>query len=83
MSDNYEYEKSLIPQTENEYSPYQDKQFGSQYINDLNSAVYANVNQSLVTIDVSQLYNSAKFTDTSDMFLFISCCYDFCPFNFC
>lgn len=71
MSDNYEYEKSTIPQSENEYSPYQDKQFGSQYINDLNSGVYANVNQSLVTIDVSQLYNSQKFTDLSDMFILV------------
>ena len=71
MSDNYEYEKSTIPQSENEYSPYQDKQYGTQYINDLNSGVYANVNQSLVTIDVSQLYNSQKFTDLSDMFILV------------
>ena len=60
-----------ISQSENEYSPFQDKQFGTQYINDLNSGVYANVNQSLVTIDVSQLYNSQKFTDLSDMFILV------------
>jgi len=34
MSDNYEFEKSSIPQDTDEYSPFVDKQYNS-YINDI------------------------------------------------
>ena len=39
MTDNYEFNRSMHPQNENEYSPYVDKQYNS-YINDINSGVY-------------------------------------------
>ena len=55
-------------QSENEYSPYTDKQYNS-YINDINSGVYQNNGLSLVQFDLSSIYNSAKFTDTNDLFV--------------
>ena len=67
MTDNYEYNRSMHSQSENEYSPYTDKQYNS-YINDINSGVYQNNGLSLVQFDLSSIYNSAKFTDTSDLF---------------
>jgi hypothetical protein len=67
MTDNYEYNRSMHSQNENEYSPYTDKQYNS-YINDINSGVYQNNGLSLVQFDLSSIYNSAKFTDTSDLF---------------
>jgi hypothetical protein len=67
MTDNYEYNRSMHSQSENEYSPYTDKQYNS-YINDINSGVYANNGLSLVQFDLSSIYNSSKFTDTNDLF---------------
>ena len=68
MSDNYEFEKSSRPQDIDDYSPYTDKQYNG-YINDLNGGVYTNTSLSLVQFDLGQIYNSQKFTDTSDLFL--------------
>ena len=68
MTDNYDYNRSMHTQSENEYSPYTDKQYNS-YINDINSGVYQNNGLSLVQFDLSSIYNSAKFTDTNDLFV--------------
>lgn len=68
MTDNYEFNKSMEPQTEGQYSPYTDKQFNS-YINDINSGVYTNSGLSLVQFDLSSIYNSGKFTDVADAFV--------------
>jgi hypothetical protein len=38
ITENYEYNRSMYPQSENEYSPCTDKQYNS-YINDINSGV--------------------------------------------
>ena len=54
-------------QSENEYSPYTDKQYNS-YINDINSGMYQNNGLWLVQFDLSSIYNSAKFIDTNDLF---------------
>lgn len=70
MTDNYEFNKSMEPQSEGQYSPYSDKQFNS-YINDINSGVYTNNGLSLVQFDLSSIYNSTKFTDVSDSFVVI------------
>lgn len=67
MTDNYEYNRSMHTQSENEYSPYTDKQYNS-YINDINSGVYQNNGLSLVQFDLSSIYNSSKFTDCNDLF---------------
>ena len=68
MTDNYEYNKSMEPQTEGMYSPYSDKQYNN-FVNDINSGVYTNNGLSLVQFDLSSIYNSSKFMDTSDLFL--------------
>ena len=47
---------------------YVDKQYNS-YINDINSGVYQNNGLSLVQFDLSSIYNSAKLTDTNDLFV--------------
>ena len=67
MTDNYEFNRSSFPQSENEYSPYTDKQYNS-YINDINSGVYNNNGLSLVQFDLSSIYNSSRFTDCDDLF---------------
>ena len=69
-SDNYEFAKSSAPQSVDQYSSYTDKQWN--YINDINQGVYSN-NSGLtqVQFDLSSIYNSGGFTDTSDMFLTI------------
>ncbi len=68
MTDNYEYERSMHPQSEGEYSPYTDKQY-NLYINDINSGVYTNNGLSLVQFDLSSIYNSSRFTDCNDLFV--------------
>ncbi len=61
-SDNYEYEKSNIPQDIDAYSPYAEKQ-QSSFVNDLNNSVYANSSLSLVRFDLGQIFNSSSVTD--------------------
>ena len=70
MSDNYEFMKASIPQDIDDYSPYIDKQYNN-YINDINNGVYTNNSLTLVNFDLGQIYNSQKFTDTSDLFAVI------------
>jgi len=67
-SDNYEFSKSSAPQSVSAYSAYTDKQWN--YISDINSGVYANNSGlSLVQWDLTSIYNSAGFSDASDLFL--------------
>jgi hypothetical protein len=54
MTDNYEFNKSIEPQTR----PYTDKQYNN-YINDINSGVYTNNGLSLVQFDLSSIQNSS------------------------
>ena len=68
MTDNYEYNRSMDPQSANDYSPYTYKQYNT-YINDISSGVYQNNRLSLVQFDLSIIYNSSKFTDTYDLFV--------------
>ncbi len=57
--DNYEYEKSNIPQDIDAHSPYVEKQ-QSSFVNDLNNNVYANSSLSLVQFDIGQMVNSSS-----------------------
>ena len=66
-TDNYDFDKSSIPQDLDGYTPFIDKQTNS-YINDQNSGVYS-ATQSLISWDLSSLYNSSRWTNTNDMFL--------------
>lgn len=70
MTDNYDYEKSSsVIQDIGAYSPYVDKQ-SSNYINDLNGGIYS-ANQSLVQFDLSSIFNSSRWTSTTDHFITI------------
>jgi hypothetical protein len=68
-TDNYDFEKSSLPQDLDGYTPFLDKQSNS-YINDQNSGVYS-ASQSLVQFDLSSLYNSSRYTNTTDAFITI------------
>ncbi len=59
-SDNYEYEKSNIPQDIDAYSPYVEKQ-QSSFVNDLNNSVYANSSLSLVQFDLGKFLTHQVF----------------------
>ena len=70
MTDNYEYRKSVSKQDDGDYSPFVDKQYNN-YINDINNGIYTNSSLTLVNFDLGQIYNSAKHTNPSDMFIVI------------
>ena len=67
MSDNYEFMKTSEVQDISDYSPYVDKQYNN-YINDINNGVYTNNSLTLVNFDLGQIYNSQKFTESSELF---------------
>ena len=66
-SDNYEFEKACQPQSLEDNTPYKSKTFS--YINDINSGVYNNNGLTLVQFDLSSIYNSSSFSDSSDLYL--------------
>ena len=69
-SDNYTFAKSSHPQSVSEYTAFTDKQWN--YISDINSGVYTNNSgTTLVTWDLTSIYNSAGIADVSDLFLAI------------
>ena len=72
MSDNYQFLKSGISQSQSKYTPYTDKQFN--YVNDINNGVYTNTSMSLIQYDLSSIFNSSKMTDTSDHYIVIPTC---------
>ena len=76
MSDTYELAKANQDQSISAETPYEDKQFN--FINDINSGVYQNSQQSLVQFDLSSIYNSGKFIDISQMYLTIPIVYTAC-----
>ena len=59
-----------LKQNDGDYSPFVDKQYNS-YINDINNGIYTNSSLTLVNFDLGQIYNSAKHTNPSDMFIVI------------
>ena len=70
MTDNYYYERSSsVIQDIGAYSPYVDKQ-SINYINDLNGGIYS-ANQSLIQFDLSSIFNSSRWTSTTDHFITI------------
>ena len=69
-TDNYQYTSSMEAQSRNSFTPFVDKQ-SNQYVADINSGVYSNSGLTLVQFDLSQIYNSSRWTSTQDMFLTI------------
>ena len=73
MTDVYELARAEQPQDLDDATPYENKQWN--YIQDINSGVYTNNQQSLVQFDLSSIYNSGKFIDVSQMYLTIPIVY--------
>ena len=67
MSDNYQFAKSNLSENVDSYSPFIDKQWN--YVNDINSGVYQNSGLSLISWDLSTIYNSSRFSDLSECFI--------------
>ena len=72
-NDNYTFAKSEAPQGFDLESPFVSKQFN--YVNDINSGVYASSGLSLVQFDLSSIYNSSGFLAPADMYVTIPICY--------
>ena len=72
-SDNYTFSKSETPQGFDLESPFVSKQYN--FVNDINSGVYASSGLSLVQFDLSSIYNSAGFLAPADMYIAIPICY--------
>ena len=72
-SDNYVFSKSEAPQGFELESPYTSLQYN--YVNDINSGVYASSGLALTQFDLSSIYNSAGFLNPSEMYVTIPICY--------
>ena len=69
MTDNYEFNKSLEPQSLNDSTIYADKQW--LFLPDTNNGVYQNISgNTLVQFNAQNIYNSQKFI-SPDMFFII------------
>ena len=69
MSDNYEFEKSKIPQGVEYELSYAAKKWS--YIPDINSGIYASNGPSLINFDLTSIFNSQMMVDPSQMFVAI------------
>lgn len=69
MTDAYEWVKSNTPQDIMKQTPFSNYQYN--YINDLNSGIYSNSSQSLIQFDLSSIFNSSTWTNTSSHFAVI------------
>ena len=76
MTDVYELAKSEQAQSFDKETPYEEKQWN--FLNDINSGVYTNSQQSSVQFDLSSIYNSGAFIDASQMYLTIPMVYTAC-----
>jgi len=72
-TDNYTFSKSEAPQGIEHESPFVSKQFN--FVNDINSGVYAASGLALTQFDLSSIYNSSSFLSPSDMYITIPICY--------
>lgn len=65
-TDAYDFKRSSSSQSVSEnYVTYSRKDYN--YLPDTNQSVYTNTSLSLVTFDLSSIYNSSRFTDTNDL----------------
>lgn len=65
-TDAYEFRRSQRSQSiRDDYNTYSRKDYN--YLPDTNQSVYTNNSLSLVTFDLSSIYNSSRFTDTNDL----------------
>jgi len=65
-TDAYEFKRSQRSQSvRDDYNTYSRKDYN--YLPDTNQGAYTNSSLSLVTFDLSSIYNSSRFTDTNDL----------------
>ena len=67
MTDTYEFEKSNIVQGANYETPYVSSNWS--YIPDINGGIYQNAGLSLVTLDMTSIYNSQAMVDFAKAFI--------------
>ena len=67
MTDTYEFEKSQIPQGVNYETPYVSSNYN--YVSDINGGVYNSGGLSLVTWDLTSIYNSQSLIDPNKCFI--------------
>jgi hypothetical protein len=68
--DTYDFMKSSVPQSVNDYTPFTEKQW--DYKTDQNQGVYGtNSGMTQVTFDLNNMFDSSSFVDISDMYLTI------------
>ena len=72
-TDNYIFSKSEAPQDFDLETPFISRQFN--YVNDINSSVYASQGSALVQFDLSSIYNSSGFVDPQNAYITIPICY--------
>ena len=66
-SDTYDFMKSSVPQSVNDYTPFTDKQW--DYKTDQNQGVYATGSgMTQVTFDLNNMFDSSSFVDISEMY---------------
>ena len=69
-SDTYDFMKSSVPQSVNDYTPFTDKQW--DYRQDQNQGVYATGSgMTQVSFDLNNMFDSSSFVDISEMYLTI------------
>ena len=69
-SDTYDFMKSSVPQSVNDYTPFTDKQW--DFKQDQNQGVYATGSgMTQVTFDLNNMFDSSSFVDISEMYLTI------------
>ena len=69
MSDNYEFEKSQLPQSLDATTPYIDKQWN--WLPDTNNGVYTNSGLTQVNFDLSSIFNSNKFVNMNQAYFVV------------
>ena len=69
MTDNFEFARSVMPQSVDMETPYENKQW--QSINDINSGVYSANGTTLVQFSLSDIYNSSSMIDLASAFIAI------------
>lgn len=70
FTDQYEFKRSSERQSiYDDHVVYTRKDYN--YINDINSSVYANNSMSLVSFDLSSIFNSSRWVDTNDLVMVI------------
>jgi hypothetical protein len=67
MSDNYQYEKSLMPQSYEFETPMSDSQFS--FVPDTNGGIYPSTGLSCIKFDCTSIYNNSMAVNPAESFI--------------